>query len=725
MKRLREGRRPRRKTYPSVSASPGLPCAARLGWCCAPAPRLQMTRKAKAGKQKPIGGGRRRRILLFLGRRKGSSDVSGMRRENRSEQRQAGGKRKQPKGDNAREAERAVPGRSLVAASLKKPCFPAPNMALKTPQGSVLSSPEQGDVSVVLVGKSGVGKSALLNALRGVTENDVGCAPLEAPPKSGGPVMYPDPSHPNLLIWELALDCEGQADRWLKEADVFVVATDGKFDETHAHLAGEARAAGKKVYFARTKADLDLHTLKRLMGEHYNRPEALQALRGVCAESLGAHGLGEPFVFLISAFEPYALDCPQLRKVLLEDVHTYERVLKPTRLDYEVISEQEIAEIQEAYELGGLSEVVTRIQCSLETLWNAQLDIGVTGESGAGKSTFVNALRGVGDEEEGAAETGVTETTAQPTPYPYPGHPNVILWDLPGIGTPNFQAESYLEAVEFSRYDFFIILASERFKENHVRLAKAIVKEGKRFYFVRTKLDNDLESMKRRKNPPTEEEVLEEIRTDCREKLAKAGLADTKVFLLSSFEIDKFDFQVFEETLEQELPSHKRHAFLLSLPNVSSVIIDKKRQLLHQEVWKVALISSLVAAVPLPGLAFTCDVSILLRKLSTYRQDFGLDAASLTRLAERSGKPLEVLRAEVHSTLGRSINRDVVIGLLGKATGTGLVVANFFIHRIPIYGALASGGISFHTTYYMLSQCLEELANDSQRVLMKAFESEV
>ncbi|KAL8219619.1 UNVERIFIED_CONTAM: hypothetical protein K2H54_029126 [Gekko kuhli] len=598
-------------------------------------------------------------------------------------------------------------------------------MPLQTPQNSASGSPEQGDVSVVVIGKPGVGKSAFLNAVRGMTEGDVGSAPVGALPKPGGPVMYPDPSHPNLLIWELELEGEGQAERWLGEADVFVMVTDGKFDEVHARLAGEVQAASKKVYFARTKADLEVHTLKRLMGERYDRSEVLNALRGVCAESLGAHGLGEPFVFLISTFEPYALDCPQLRETLLKDVQIYERVLKPARVGFELITEKEIAEIQEAYELGGLSEVVTRIQGSLETIWNAQLDIAITGESGAGKSTFVNALRGLGDEDEGAAETGVTETTTQPTAYSYPGYPNVILWDLPGIGTPNFQADHYLEAVNFSRYDFFIILASERFKENHIHLAQAIVGAGKRFYFVRTKVDNDLESMARRKNPPTEEEVLEEIRNDCREKLAKAGLGDAKVFLLSSFEINKFDFQTFEDTLEQELPSHKRHAFLLSLPNVSLAIIEKKRQLLHQEVWKVALVSCLVAAVPLPGLAFTCDVSILLKKLSTYRQDFGLDAASLTRLAERSGKPLEVLRAEVHSTLGRTINRDVVVGLLGRATTTGLMVAEFFLHRIPIYGTLAAGGMSFHSTYSMLSHCLEELASDSQRVLLKAFDSEV
>ncbi|XP_074837304.1 interferon-inducible GTPase 5-like [Carettochelys insculpta] len=602
----------------------------------------------------------------------------------------------------------------------------APGPAMPPPDTSP-GSPDRGDVSVVIVGAPGCGKSALLNAVRGLAEGDARAAPLGASARPGGPVLYPDPAQPNLLLWELQL-AEGEAPaRWLAEGDVVVLATDGLFGASHARLAQEARAAGKTAHFARTKADMDLHTLRRLLGGRYDRHQALAALRAACTQSLAAHGLGEPppLVFLVSSHEPQELDGPLLRQALVGDLQVYERVLRPALSGYDVISEREAAEIQEAYELGGLAAVVTRVQRSLETLWNTQLDVAITGESGAGKSTFVNALRGLSDEAEGAAPTGVTETTTQPTAYPYPGYPNVTLWDLPGIGTPSFQAEHYLEAVDFPRYDFFIILASERFKENHVLLARAIVQQGKRFYFVRAKVDNDLEATRRRRNLAQEEAVLEEIRGDCRERLSQAGLGEAQVFLLSSFELEKYDFQAFEETLERELPGHKRHAFLLSLPTLSGTLVEKKRQLLHQEVWKVALVSSLVAAVPLPGLAFTCDVSILLRKLAAYRQDFGLDAASLARLAERAGKPLEVLRAEVHSVLGRSINKEVVVGLLGKATGGGLVVVNLFFHRIPIYGALASAGISFQTTYTMLSQCLEELAADAQRVLVKALESGV
>ncbi|CAJ0928341.1 unnamed protein product [Ranitomeya imitator] len=96
------------------------------------------------------------------------------------------------------------------------------------------------------------------------------------------------------------------------------------------------------------------------------------------------------------------------------------------------------------------------------------------GESGTGKSTFVNAIRGMDDEQEGSAKTGVVETTKVPSPYVHPQYPSVTVWDLPGIGTPNFVADSYLQSVEFSRYDFFIILSSERFKQNDIDLAKAI-----------------------------------------------------------------------------------------------------------------------------------------------------------------------------------------------------------------------------------------------------------
>ena len=114
----------------------------------------------------------------------------------------------------------------------------------------------------------------------------------------------------------------------------------------------------------------------------------------------------------------------------------------------------------------------------LEDINSIPLNIAVTGESGSGKSTFVNAFRGIDNTDETAAPTGVVETTMEPESYPHPRYPNVILWDLPGVGTTRFPADQYLKYVGFEKFDFFIIISADRFRENDAKLAQEIKKMG-------------------------------------------------------------------------------------------------------------------------------------------------------------------------------------------------------------------------------------------------------
>lgn len=185
--------------------------------------------------------------------------------------------------------------------------------------------------------------------------------------------------------------------------------------------------------------------------------------------------------------------------------------------DYGIITDTEVEAVRqfsENLETHSMSSAVEGIQKYFDELNNASLNIAITGESGVGKSSFVNALRGLGDEDELSAPTGAVETTMEPTPYPHPVYPKVVLWDLPGIGTPNFKAEEYLEKVEFHRYDFFILIASERFKSSSVDLAKQIKTMKKNFYFVRSKLDVNIRAEKRKKTFD-QKKVLDQIRQDC------------------------------------------------------------------------------------------------------------------------------------------------------------------------------------------------------------------
>uniref|UniRef100_H3A8X5 IRG-type G domain-containing protein n=1 Tax=Latimeria chalumnae TaxID=7897 RepID=H3A8X5_LATCH len=368
----------------------------------------------------------------------------------------------------------------------------------------------------------------------------------------------------------------------------------------------------------------------------------------------------------------------------------------------EIITSTEVEEMKAAFALGGWESVASKIQENLDSIEKAKLHIAITGESGSGKSTFVNVMRGVDDEEEGAAKTGVTETTKKPTNYPHPKHPSVNLWDLPGIGTPDFKPDEYLQQVNFSQYDFFILIASERFKTNHAKLACEIQKMGKKFYFVHSKVDADIDaSRKRRKSTFNEEKILKEIRQNCIDCLQKEGVESPNVYVLSSFELDKFDFLRLEETLEKELPAHKRQVFLLSLPNISIHILQKKKEVLKSQIWKLATLSCGIAVIPIPGLA--CDVAILVKTLTSYCENFGLDEKALVKLARKVNKPVEDLKSAIKSPLAQEISVDVVKKLLTKAT--------------CVIGGVAAGGISFGTTYYMLKTFLDQLSEDAKNVL--------
>lgn len=155
-----------------------------------------------------------------------------------------------------------------------------------------------------------------------------------------------------------------------------------------------------------------------------------------------------------------------------------------------------------------------RIREYLEIPYNVPLKIAITGESGSGKSSFVNAFREINENDENAAPTGVEETTTEVKEYPHPNYPNFIFSDLPGIGTTKFPAKKYLKLIEFKKFDFFIIISADRFSENDANLAKEINKMKKKFYFVRSKIDSDVRNEQRKKDF-NEEKTLAQIREYC------------------------------------------------------------------------------------------------------------------------------------------------------------------------------------------------------------------
>ncbi|CAL8347916.1 unnamed protein product [Merluccius merluccius] len=369
----------------------------------------------------------------------------------------------------------------------------------------------------------------------------------------------------------------------------------------------------------------------------------------------------------------------------------------------------------------GLAASITKKY--LEHINNIQLNIAITGESGSGKSTFVNAFRGIGDTDETAAPTGVVETTMKPESFPHPRHPNVVIWDLPGVGTTKFPADQYLEHVGFKKYDFFIIVSADRFRENDVMLAQEIKKMGKKFYYIRSKIDNNLGAAERsQRKKYDKQKTLQEIRENCIQGLEDQGVTSPQVFLVSHFDLHKYDFPTLQETIEREMPSLKRDALILALPNVCRSVIHKKKEVFSSQIKYYALLSAGVAAIPVPGLSIAVDAVILVSVLKTYVDGFGLDEKSLEKLSSDTNTPLaDLMKVMKCDISGKYVTAELVVKLLSSCSAQfSLSTAKKVLSWIPFFGAAVKVPHSYITTYKFLSDNLDKLSVDAENVLTVA-----
>ncbi|XP_015768738.1 PREDICTED: interferon-inducible GTPase 5-like, partial [Acropora digitifera] len=196
----------------------------------------------------------------------------------------------------------------------------------------------------------------------------------------------------------------------------------------------------------------------------------------------------------------------------------------------------EMEELEHEIDVNGVSDIEDFLRKRLEKHREVEVNIAITGNSGAGKSSFINAIRGLRDDDHKAAKVGSTQTTLKPTPYDLPTSPNILLWDLPGISTPNYpDLEAYVQNVQLEKYDTFLILTCARFTIKELLLAEKIKSMQKSFFFIRTKIDVDVRAGSRLPSF-NENAMLMAIRRDCAENLGDLLSNEEDLFLISNHE---------------------------------------------------------------------------------------------------------------------------------------------------------------------------------------------
>ena len=317
------------------------------------------------------------------------------------------------------------------------------------------------------------------------------------------------------------------------------------------------------------------------------------------------------------------------------------------------------------------------------------------------------------DDDEGAADVGVTETTRVLKAYDHPTNPKIKFWDLPGIGTPNYpDMPTYCKEVGLERFHAFLILTACRFTENDLELAKKIRSSNKKFFLIRTKIDENVRA-ERRKRSFNEDAMLQKIRRDSAENLGNL-LSDVRdIFLISNHDRDKWDFARLLQAILDALPTYQRETMVLSLGNsVTNDIFQKKVEVLRGRIWTVASLSAAAALVPIPGLSIAVDIGLILKEFAFYRSQLGLPEEGTAEFEK------------LHFATKEAVSK-ICITTAAQATAFLSVYAaesavEEVVRFIPILGSLISSGLSFSTTLVTLQKCLESVEETALLVLKEA-----
>ena len=315
------------------------------------------------------------------------------------------------------------------------------------------------------------------------------------------------------------------------------------------------------------------------------------------------------------------------------------------------------------------------------------------------------------EDDEMAAKVGVEETTTEPNGYAHPTNPKIQFCDLPGVGTPNYPKDTYWKKVGMERYDIFLIFSQCRFTENDLELARKIRSKDKRFFFIRTRIDIDIENEKRKKlfNKGT---VLQKIRRNCFWNLKGLLESSNDIFLINNHDSTKWDFVRLTQAILDVLRAHQRERLtpiLNIVTSMSSDILQRKVKVLKGRIWKLAAASAAVAVVPIPCLSFAVDLALIKGEISFYRSQLGLPEADSAEFS--------MLNVDMQNRVRKfcfTSAAQIFVFLSCYASQSAVEEASRYI---PIVGLAIAGSMSFASTYYLLHRCLAELEKTAIEVI--------
>ncbi|XP_060579212.1 interferon-gamma-inducible GTPase 10-like [Ruditapes philippinarum] len=301
--------------------------------------------------------------------------------------------------------------------------------------------------------------------------------------------------------------------------------------------------------------------------------------------------------------------------------------------------------LREVYDHTGLEGLKEYVTDELNRWKGKIISIAVTGSSGAGKSSLINALRCIDQDDENAAEEGPTETTFERQEYPFPSNEKIVLYDIPGAGTPLHPNETYIDDMKFDQYNFVVIVGATRFTETDAMIAKELQRLSKPFFLVRSKIGFDVNN---KKKTQTRDDVIDKIRKDCLLNLEKLDVQAVDIFLVDSHVHEDFELGKLQRSIADNAPEEALKSLLIfSYRNMTKEIIEAKIKLLKNRAKMVALQAVASAA---PGAGYLMDSDVITGEITFYKKELGLDDKSLDEMCNILGVDMTEIKTMISFT---------------------------------------------------------------------------
>ncbi|XP_053374136.1 T-cell-specific guanine nucleotide triphosphate-binding protein 2-like [Mercenaria mercenaria] len=167
-----------------------------------------------------------------------------------------------------------------------------------------IDSWENERVNVAVLGRTGVGKSRFLNAIRGChSPKDQAYAPIGSVETASIPKAYPHPRNKFLQLWDLpGIGTETfprkeyirNKDIKFYSYDIYVIMASDRFTEDEVYFAEKLDDSGKVFIFVRTRVDINLDGVDDIEAE-------VKKIRNDCEKIVSKSTVKSKDVYLISS----------------------------------------------------------------------------------------------------------------------------------------------------------------------------------------------------------------------------------------------------------------------------------------------------------------------------------------------------------------------------------------------------------------------------------------